>query len=236
MELNRNRGARVVVVLAASLALASAAVVGCSGDGDDAPNAEQADLADMVLPRSELGPRFAEFERAAVSGPMPNHRAATETFADDTGVDLADRGRRDGYRQVYWIGADTPVPADGLISGGTYVESFESEEAAREYLNNRIADFERAQGDAYRIPDVGTVRYATVRTFAVSGIGADAAGLEVVAETNRQTTYETQISFRVGGVVARASTVSVGDFTDRDQAMRVAEALEGRIVEVVRAR
>jgi len=243
MDLDRNTGARVVIALAASLALASGAVVGCSRDGDDASNAGQADrtvtstdLADMVLPKSELGRRFSEFEEATVSGPMPNHRAATETFADDTGVDLAERGRRGGYRQVYSIGADTPVPADGLVSGGTYVESFESEEAARDYLNNRIAEFERAQGEAYPIPAVGTVRYAVVRPFAVSGIGADTAGLEVVAETNRQTTYEIQISFRVGRIVARASTVSVGDFTDRDQALRLAEALESRIVDAVGTR
>ena len=245
MALDRNTGARVVVALAVSLALASAAVVGCSGDSGNAPNAEQAqrtaevtsrDLAEMVLPRSELGPRFSEFVEATVSGPMPNHRAATETFADDTGVDLADRGRRDGYRRVYSIRAGARVPADGLVSGGTYVESFESEEAASDYLKNRIAEFERAEGEAYRIPDVGTVRYAGVRTFAVSGIGADAAGLEVAAETNRRTSYETQISFRVGRIVARASTVSVGDFTDRDEALRVAEALESRIVEVVRTR
>ncbi len=190
----------------------------------------------MVLPRSELGPRFSQFVEATVSGPMPNHRAATETFADDTGVDLADRGRRDGYRRVYSIRAGMPVRGDGLVSGGTYVELFEGEEAAGGYVDHRIAEFERARGEAYRIPDIGKVRYATVRRFAVSGIGDDAAGLEIAAQTNRRSSFETQISFRLGPIVARASTVSVGDFTERHQALRVAEALESRIAGVLATR
>jgi hypothetical protein len=236
------RDTRVVVAFASSLVLASAVVVGCGRDGRNAPGTERAhgtaaitpaDLADMVLPKSELGSQFSEFEEASVSGPMPNHRAATETFADDTGVHLADRGRRDGYRQVYSLRASAPLPAEGLLSGGTYVELFEGEEAAGDYIDHRIAEFERARGEAHRIPEIGTVRYATVRRFAVSGIGDDAAGLEVAAQTNRRKSFETQISFRVGAIVARASTVSVGDFTERDQALGVAEALERRIAGVL---
>ena len=146
---------RAVAAVAVSLALAAGAVA-CGEEGPNARNGDASrgtvqitwtDLAAMVLPQGELGREFAAFEEAPVSGPMPNHRAATETFADDTGVDLAEKGRHDGYRKVFWIRAETPLPAKGVVSGGTYVELFESEEAAGDYVDDRIEEFERAQGE-----------------------------------------------------------------------------------------
>ena len=236
---------RAVAAFISSLALASA-VVACGGNGGEAESrrderaaakVSSADLSSMVLSKDRLGPDFSDFRKAPVSGPVPNWGAAVETRGDDTSADLAERGRRDGYQEIYWISADAG-PVEGVVTAMTYVELLESERAAGNYVDFKIEDLERTEGRAFDLGPTrpGKMRYAAVRTFEVADLGEKAEGVEMILEISGKTAFETRIVFQAEQIVATVVLASMGGFVDRDEAMIIAEALERRIADVVAAK
>jgi hypothetical protein len=222
------------LVLAGAGALVLA---GCGVGGHQAakpterPKVTQAQLAAMVLPRSELGTVAAGLRLADDSGPVDN-RTAAESSPDpkDTGKSLRSDGRLDGHKAYYGGTVLVTAKKKGPVVVGTEVELMEDPVYAAQYLHDQVGDFERFQGKQ------SDGSKAAVRSFAPEPVGDEAAGLLVTVSKGKQKLFMTAVAFRRGRVVAVAMVARPDKDDQQNEARALAVKLDKRIQDVLAGR
>ena len=184
---------RIVPSLLAALAVAAPAAGATIAA---APRYTNAQLALMVLPRSQLGAVARGLDVKLGSGVQGNAAAAKDTLdPKDTAGGLARGGRIGGYSLEYddlsFQGLES---GRGVLAVGSSVDVFTSAGAADRYAVKQLADGKRYDG---KYVEAG-FRLADWRTSRVKGLGP---GATLVRETLRLgvTRYHgTLVFFRVG--------------------------------------
>jgi hypothetical protein len=216
------RGAALVVL---ALALAGCALGG--GEKSEEISAEQ--LAIMVLPQEELEGVAGFPLDTADSGSVNAREAADSTLDSSDGAsDLRQAGWTAGYELNYTAADAGAMLADaqGLFNGGSSVDLFDTETAARAFLVTQIREYERLRGKERE-----GVRLVRFETFDVD-VGDEGWGVEFSAR-GKSTLHATGVFFRSGRLVAAAGYVRADETTMREAAVKTARALESRIERVL---
>ncbi len=221
----------LILSLAAMLLALSAMASACGGDDDKLKQALEAlgdsDLAIMVLPQEDLGDEFADLEVDDDSGFADNEKAADDTVdPDDTGDELEESGRINGYELTYGDPALSALDAgEGLLSVGTEVELFEDVDGASGFIAKQVDDFQRLEGE-----EVGDgVTLEEVETFAVDGLADEAIGLREQINFSDLEMFGTVVAFRLDRLVGAATLARADDADVGSQVEEITRALEGRI-------
>jgi hypothetical protein len=213
------RGAALVVL---ALALAGCALGG--SEEKDEISAEQ--LAVMVLPRDELGaPEGFELDLEDSGRLTARDAADWTTDPNDSAADLRQDGWLSGYELTY-SNPDRSVSferGEGVITGDSTVQLFDTETSARAQLVQEIRDLERFRGK-----DLDGVRLARFETFDVD-VGDEAWGVELTARARGVTLHGTGVFFRSGRLIADTGFLHVDEAGRHSEAVAAARALESRI-------
>ena len=215
------------LVLVAALASAGCGV----GGGDSSEVAKpakvsKAQLAAMVVPEAELGTIAARLTFDERSGPVGNAQAADDTLdPNDTARSVRSAGRIAGHKA--WFGDPGLVAMKkgrGVDFVGTEVELLEDNVSAAQYLHKQLDDFQRFQG----IQDNGT-RLTSVRSFPVTRVGDEGAGLRATATAGKDALYITAVLLRRTRVIGAAIVMRADKEDARDEAQALAAKLDERI-------
>ena len=181
----------------------------------------------MVLPQDAMGGAYADLElHEEGSGHVDNAKLAKENIdLEDSREALIRAGRIGGYSQAF----RPPKGGTPLIEVSTTVELLRDEEMAAAYLEDQLADFERAKGKRFE-----GVSLRQAKRFPVSGIGDEAGGVEVSVAFKKRRGYSTIVAFRRGRVVAAADLTRADPREVRDEVQRLARVLESRVSGVLR--
>ncbi|MGH3044563.1 MAG: hypothetical protein ACRDM2_07530 [Gaiellaceae bacterium] len=219
-------------LLAGALLLLAGCGFGSSAPRETAPKEKvtRAQLAAMVLPKAKLGPSVQGLRLNAGSGLMTNAKYASATIdPDDSAGSLKSGGRVLGYDQTY----ESPQLAARKVRGthtvSTGVELLRDRVYATQYLHARLNDNDRLQGTV-----VPGVKLRNVSAFEVAGIGEEGGGTRgTFVVSGLFTGHETVVAFRRGRIVGYV-TIMRGTKSDaRQEAMRLAVALDRRIQDVL---
>lgn len=222
------------LVLAGALVLA-----GCSLGGQEAresveqPAITKAQLADMVLPRAELGTIAAGTRPAPETGAVGNAEAAEDSLdPDDSGSSLRSAGRLAGHK-AYFGGNYLAVlkRQAGLYLVGTEIELMEDPVYAAQYLHKQLGDFQRFTGAQSDGTDL-----SGVSSFQVTGIGDEAGGLHATSSNGKRKLHFTAVAFRRERIVAVAAIVRADRENADNQARALAVKLDKRIQDVLAGR
>ena len=194
------------------------------GEESDEITAEQ--LAVMVLPQDELGAPTG-FEIDLDDSGRMNARDAADWTSDprDSSPDLRQDGWFGGYELTY-SDPDSAVSfesGEGVITGDSTVQLFDTGTSARARLLQEIRDLERLRGK-----DLDGVRLARFETFDLS-VGDEAWGVELTARARGVTLHGADVFFRSGRLVADTGFLHVDEAGRRTEAVAAARALESRI-------
>lgn len=181
----------------------------------------------MVLPQAAMGGAYADLElHEEGSGHIDNaERAKDNVDLEDSRESLIRAGRIGGYTQAFRP-ADRRTP---LIEVSTSVELLRDAEAATEYLEDQLADFERMKGRKFE-----GVSLSRAKRFPVTGIGDEAGGVRVTLAVRKRRGYSTVVAFRRGRVVAVADLTRADNRDVHDEVQRLARVLESRVSGVLR--
>jgi hypothetical protein len=227
---------RRLFTLLVALAFLSASACGGGGGPKDMTDREITDgeLSLMVLPLSDLGSQYAQFELSQdESGFQSNDKTIENAFdPEDEAADVQRFGRVKGYEEDYLSSA-------GLLGGtgpfhiATGVILHEQADGASGNLKNGVEDAQKAVG--------GTKDDATLETseeFSVKDVGQEAAGLfqkgSVAGNDGGLTFYQTLVGFRQGRLIGSVSITRLDDEDVRDEATALARKLDDRILAVLR--
>ena len=215
-------------LLTGALLLLAGCGFGTSAPREAAPKepVTRAQLAAMVLPKAKLGQSVKGLTLYAGSGFETNARYASSTLdPSDTAGSLTSSGRVIGYDRTYETRQAVSRNARGTLTVSTGVELLDDRVYATQYLHARLNDYERLKG-AVR----PGVKLRNVSGFDVVGIGEDGGGLRgTFVLTGVLTGHETTVAFRRGRIVAYASVLRADRKDARQEAMRLAVALDRRI-------
>jgi hypothetical protein len=184
-------------------------------------------MATMVLPLTAMGGAYADFElHEDGSGHVDNaERAKDNVDLEDSREALIRAGRIGGYTQAFRpVKAGTP-----LIEVSTSVELLRDEEAATEYLEDQLADFERMRGKKF-----AGVTLSKAKRFPVTGIGDETGGVEIGIAYKKRRGFSTIVAFRRGRVFAAADLTRADRHDMRDEVQRLARVLESRVSGILR--
>jgi len=221
-----------MVLVALTLALA----VACGGGGQkDLTDREITDeeLSLMVLPLSELGSQYADFELDDTSGLQSNEQAIDDAFdKEDEAQDVERFGRANGYEALY-TSSQALLEEKGPINIGMDVILHENADGASGNLKDGVEDAQRAVGKTQE--DV-TIEGAD--TFKVDNIGQGAVGMVHKAsfkvDEQELTVEQTVVGFQEGRLIG---SVAITGFEDEDmqvEATALARKLDERIQAVLR--
>ncbi len=210
-------------------------LAGCGLGGKDSldaaeqPKITRAQLAAMVLSRSELG-TIAEGMKGEDGGAVLNAEAAEDTpDPADTGKSLRSAGRLNGHTLVVGTSSLASLKRlQGVLRVCTAVELMEDTVYAAQYLHKQLADLERFQG---RQSDGS--KLSGVTGFDVTVVGDEAEGYYAVSVLGKRRIYVTGVAFRRAQMVGVVQIVR-GDKEDATaEARALAVKLDKRIQDVL---
>ena len=227
---------RRLFTIVVALAFLSASACGGGGGPKDMTDREITDgeLSLMVLPLSDLGSQYAQFELSQdESGFQSNDKTIENAFdPEDETADVQRFGRVKGYEEDY-------LSSEGLLGGtgpfhiATAVILHERADGTSGNLKDGVEDAQKAVG--------GTKDDATLETseeFSVKDVGQEAAGLfqkgSVAGDDGGLTFYQTLVGFRQGRLIGSVSITRLDDEDVRDEATALARKLDDRILAVLR--
>jgi hypothetical protein len=190
----------------------------------------RAQLAAMVLPKAKLGPSAKGLVLYGGSGVMTNAKQASATVdPDDSAGSLKSSGRVLGFERAYEAPQLVALKTRGMLTVGTGVELLDDSVYATQYLHGRLNDYERLKG-AVR----PGVKLRNVAAFEVAGIGEEGGGFRgTFVIPGLLTGHETTVIFRRGRIVGYATVMRASRTDARQEAMRLAVALDKRIQAVL---
>jgi hypothetical protein len=188
-------------------------------------------LAAMVLPKDALGATARGLVGYSASGPTTNARfAAMSVDPEDTGSSLGAVGRVLGHDGSYVHPRLASLTVrKGVMTASTGVELLEDNVYATQYLHARLNDYERLKG-----PVRPGLKLRNVTAFEVAGIGEEGGGVRAaVLIPGLIRGYETSVVFRRGRVVGYVNVTRAEKRDARQEAMKLAVALDRRIQSVL---
>jgi hypothetical protein len=188
-------------------------------------------LAAMVLPKDKLGASVRGLVAHAGSGATPNARFASMSIdPEDTASSLAGVGRVLGYDATYVHPRLASLTVrKGVMSASSGVELLQDNVYAAQYLHARLNEYERLRG-AVR----PGLKLRNVAPFEVAGIGEEGGGVRAaVLIPGLIRGHETSVVFRRGRVVGYVSVMRAEKGDGRQEAMKLAVALDRRIQDVL---
>jgi hypothetical protein len=221
-----------MVMVALTLILASA----CGGGGQkDLTDREITDdeLSLMVLPLSDLGSQYADFELDDTSGLQSNEQAIDDAFdSEDEAQDVERFGRANGY-EAFYTSTQALLDEKGPINVGMDVILHENADGASGNLKDGVEDAQRAVGMTKE-----DVTIQSVDTFKVDNIGDEAVGMVHKAsfkvDEGELTVEQTVVGFQEGRLIG---SVAITGFEGEDmqaEATALARKLDERILAVLR--
>ena len=205
---------------------------GSSAQREAAPKEKvtRAQLAAMVLPKAKLGQSAKGLVLYSGSGATTNARFASSTVdPDDSAGTLKSSGRLLGFQQAYEAPQLNVRKTRGTLAVSTGVELLEDSVYATQYLHDRLNDFERLKGTVRP-----GIKLRNVSAFDVVGIGEEGGGIRgTFVISGLGTGHETTVVFRRGRLVGHASVTRGTRADARQEAMRLAVALDRRIQAVL---
>jgi len=225
---------RLFTVLTA-LALLSASACGGGGGQADLTDREITDeeLSLMVLPLSNLGPQYADFELDDTSGLQSNEQVIDDAFdEEDEAQDVERFGRTNGYEESYTFSAALPEEK-GPIHIATGVILHEDADGASGNLKDGVEDAQRAVGMTKE-----DVTIQGVDTFEVGDIGQKAVGLiqkaSIKIDEEELTIHQTVVGFREGRLIGSVVITNLKGEDVQEEATALARKLDERILAVLR--
>jgi hypothetical protein len=220
-------GIAMALLRGAALLVFALLLAGCGLGGKEASNEiTDEQLAVMVLPDDELGtPDGFELDLEDSGGMNAREAADWTTDPEDNAADLRQDGWLSGYELTY-SNPDDRVSfelGEGVISGDSTVQLFDTETSARAQLVQEIKDLERLRGE-----NAEGVRLARFETFDVD-VGDEGWGIELTARARGVTLHGTGVLFRSGRLVADTGFLHVDETGRHSEAVAAARALESRI-------
>ena len=187
----------------------------------------------MVLPLSDLGSQYADFELDDTSGLQSNEQVISDAFdKEDEAQDVERFGRANGYEALY-TSSQALLEEKGPINIGMSVVLHENADGASGNLKDGADDAQRAVGKTNE--DV-TIEGAD--TFEVGDIGQDAVGVvqkaSFKADQAEFTLNQTIVGFQEGRLIG---SVVITGFEGEDmqaEATAIARKLDERILAVLR--
>jgi hypothetical protein len=221
-----------MVVVALTFALA----VACGGGGQkDLTDREITDdeLSLMVLPLSDLGSQYADFELDDTSGLQNNEQVIDDAFdKEDEAQDVERFGRATGYDGSYTFSGGLPEEK-GPVHIATGVILHENADGASGNLKDGVEDAQRAVGMTKE-----DVTIQSVETFEVGNIGDEAVGLSQKAslkvDEEELTLYQTIVGFQEGRLIGSVAITSLEGGDAQEEATALARKLDERILAVLR--
>ncbi len=218
-------------------ALLMAFAVACGGGGQAAltdRDITDEDLSLMVLPQSDLGPDYADFERdEEESGFASNEKAIDDAFdKEDEAEDVERFGRAKGYGEEY-SAFDALLEGQGVFLIATDVDLFEDADGASGEFRDTVED---AKGQVGQTNEGATLESA--EEFDAGEIADEAAGYAFRATTSAGedgvTLYGTTVGFRRGRIIGSSVIIRLDDQDVREEATALARNLDERIQAVLR--
>jgi hypothetical protein len=219
-------------------ALLMAVAVACNGGGGPADLTDREitdeELALMVLPQSELGPEYADFELdEEESGFNTNESEIEDAFdPEDEAADVERFGRVKGYGEEY-SAFDAVLEGQGVYLIATDVDLFEDADGASGEFRDTVED---AKGQVGETNEGATLESA--EEFDAGEIADEAAGYAFRATTSADedgvTLYGTTVGFRRGRIIGSSVIIRLDDQDVQEEATALARKLDERIQAVLR--
>jgi hypothetical protein len=188
-------------------------------------------LAAMVLTRDMLGATARDLVAHAGSGATPNARFASMSVdPEDTASSLGAVGRVLGHDATYVHPRLSSLKVRrGVMTVSSGVELLEDNVYAAQYLHARLSDYERLKG-----PVRPGLKLRNVAPFEIAGIGEEGGGIRAaVLIPGLIRGYETTVVFRRDRLVGYVSVMRAEKGDARQEAMKLAVALDRRIQDVL---
>jgi hypothetical protein len=188
--------------------------------------APQNPLAQLAVPRGELGQVAQGLQIELLSGTTTNARAADDSFdPNDTGATLTRAGRISGYALMYGdVGWTALRQGHGLLDMGTSLEIFRSIQQATLYELKTLQDLARVRGK-----NLQGVVVERSSAFRVTGLGPGSVGLEIVQRVGKRRIKSTLVDFQIERILCEAVINRADAQNVRPQAARIARRLRDRI-------
>jgi hypothetical protein len=214
-----------------------AVAVACGGGGPvDLTDRDITDeeLALMVLPQSELGPDYADFQRDEdQSGLKSNEQTIKDAFdPEDESSDVDQFGRLNGYGDEY-SSLEALTDGQGVFLIATDVDLFEGPDGASGDFRDTIDDAKRQVGETSE-----GVTFESAEEFVVSEIADESAGYvfraTATGDQNKITLQGTTVGLRRGRIIGSAIIVRLDDQDVGEEVTALARKLDERIQAVLR--
>lgn len=203
-------------------------LAGCGGGekGDDlAADVSDEVLMSMALAKEELGDEYADF-KLATSG-VETREERTGQVSEDEAEDLKRFGELKSYHERYQR-EGALAEGSGPFTAGMTVYLFQSESGASGYLQDDLADLERARAV---VPGAGLVE--DIDYFALDQIGDESLGFRATVnlptETGIVPVRQTAAWIRRGRLLVLFSLMRLDEKDIRDEVRAVARKLDERI-------
>jgi hypothetical protein len=232
---------RRTALVSGMLVVALMALAACGGGNasekadNQTPDVAQRDVSDeelalMTVPLKDIGAEYAGFELADSSGLQSNESAiASADDKEDKTNDIEEFGRTKGYEASY-VDWQAMSGGQGAFMAGTWVDVLRDTDAADGYMTDMVQDMEDEVGVT---TGGGTV--LAVREFDAGDIGDGSKGLlaEIQlssdVDTSQPVWHCTFVFIQRGWLVGAASLARTDDKDVRDEALSLAQKLDGRI-------
>jgi hypothetical protein len=208
-----------------------AVAVACSGGGGQADLTDRditdEELSAMVLPQSDLGPDYEDFELDDESGIRTNEDVIGDAFErDDETQDIDRFGRIKGWQESYTL-YPAFMKGEGTFGVGTSVDLYRDADGASGSLKDDLEDWQRAVGKTY-----GDMTVEAGEQFEVADVGDEALGvlMPVSLQSEKDTTMsQTVVAFRKGNLIGAAFVQAYGGTDATEEAIALGRKLDERI-------
>jgi hypothetical protein len=220
-------------LVAIVLGTAAVLIAACGGGDDELTTAledvSKGDLATMALPQSDFGSITSGFEVDTDSGLQDNSNAADDSMdPDDDSRDFVDAGRISGYELSFENSdiAGVISTGEGVISVGSEIEIFESNDQASADIARKLAEFVEYEGE-----ELDGLVIGPHTQFDVADLGDESGGIEFsrTIPSANLTVFGTIVYVRMGRLEAAIIIGAIDDQNLREEAEAAAVKLEERM-------
>jgi hypothetical protein len=197
-----------------------------AGGSDEDVKVAQHLLETMAVPQEDIGGLPRGLRVSPESGWRDNPAEAESSFdPDDTAASLREAGRVTGYELAYYDPTQAAIRSgSGVTNVMTWVDLFESGDAASAYLRGRV-DYALRRGGSS--PREG-VTFGAVVAFE-AGMPGEAYGLRESVDFAGDHVFRAVVFFRRGRLVAGSMVVRADRRDEAADAVRIAGILDQRI-------
>jgi len=222
-----------MVLVALALPLLSA----CGGGGPSDPTAREItdeQLSLMVLPLSDLGSQYADFELDEEESGFHSNEQAVEDALDkeDEARDVEQFGQVNSYEEQY-LSSGAFLEGEGPALIGTQVYLHEEADGASGDLRDSVEDAKRQVGKSKE-----GVAFESLEEFDAADIADESAAYNFRAATTsgdeNATFHGTAVGFRRGRIIGGAIILRLDDQDVREEVTAIARKLDERILAVLR--